>query len=112
MTSMQQQAEPMSHQKRGSILNWISNHLLAILFILPTIILVGGLMYYPMVSAFVESMYETSFLSSNPKFIGLDNYSTLFSDKSFWKIVGNSLVWTIGVVLLQNVIGLGRGGVA
>lgn len=84
----------------------LADNLLAVLFILPAIILVGGLMYYPMVRAFFESLYETSFLSPNPKFIGLDNYVQMWRDSTFWQIIRNSLAWTLGVVLFQNVIGM------
>ncbi|MEJ1644157.1 hypothetical protein SMA60_28470, partial [Escherichia coli] len=65
-----------------------------------------GLMYYPMARAFFESLYETSFLSPNPKFIGLDNYVQMWRDSTFWQIIRNSLAWTLGVVLFQNVIGM------
>ena len=85
---------------------FLSDRLLAVLFILPAIILVGVLMYYPMARAFSESLYETSFLSPNPRFIGLDNYQDMLTDKGFWQVVRNSLVWTIFVVLFQNVIGM------
>lgn len=80
--------------------------LLAVAFLVPAVFLVGLLMYYPMVRAFVESLYETSFLSPEPKFIGLENYQTMFADSGFWQVVKNSLVWTIAVVFFQNVIGM------
>jgi multiple sugar transport system permease protein len=63
-------------------------------------------MYYPMLRAFVESLFETSFLSPNPKFIGLDNYLQMWADRGFWRVVQNSLTWTLGVVLFQNLIGM------
>lgn len=93
-------------QKRRALSGPFSDNLLAVLFILPAIILVGGLMYYPMARAFFESLYETSFLSPNPKFIGLDNYVQMWRDSTFWQIIRNSLTWTLGVVLFQNVIGM------
>lgn len=93
-------------QKRRALSGPFADNLLAVLFILPAIILVGGLMYYPMARAFFESLYETSFLSPNPKFIGLDNYVQMWRDSTFWQIIRNSLAWTLGVVLFQNVIGM------
>lgn len=79
---------------------------MALVFLVPAVILVGLLMYYPMIRAFVESLYETSFLSPEPEFIGLQNYRDMLRDSGFWQVVRNSLVWTIGVVLFQNVIGM------
>lgn len=106
MTGTQSHIKPVRRQKSGLLSNQNSDNLLAILFILPAIILVGGLLYYPMIRAFVESLYETSFLSPHPRFIGLDNYQDMLGDPGFWKIVRNSLVWTIFVVLFQNVLGI------
>ncbi len=81
--------------------------LVALAFIAPAVVLVAVLMYYPMIRAFIESLYETSFLSQHPKFIGLQNYQDMLKDKAFWQIVRNSLTWTIGVVALQNLLGMG-----
>jgi multiple sugar transport system permease protein len=90
-------------QKRS----WRQNgSLLAVLFVLPAVLLVSLLMYYPMVQAFIESLYTTSFLSPKPSFIGFQHYQTMFADSGFWQVVRNSLVWTLSVVLFQNVIGI------
>ncbi|MBN9008899.1 MAG: sugar ABC transporter permease, partial [Rhizobiales bacterium] len=74
-------------------------------FMLPAAILVAGLMYWPMIDTFRESLYATTFLNPNPTFIGLKTYEQLFGDSTFWQIVRNSIIWTIGVVFLQNVGG-------
>lgn len=79
---------------------------LAIAFVIPAVLCVGVLMYYPMVQAVVESLYTSSFLSPNPEFIGLENYREMLSDATFWAVVRHSLVWTFAVVLLQNTLGL------
>ncbi len=74
-------------------------------FMLPAALLVAGLMYWPMIDTFRESLYASTFLSPNPTFIGLKTYEQLFGDSTFWQIVRNSIIWTVGVVLLQNVGG-------
>jgi multiple sugar transport system permease protein len=78
---------------------------LAWLFVAPALLLVGVLMYYPMLGTFIESLYSTSFISPKPKFEGLATYSKILHDAGFGTVVWNSLVWTFFVVLLQNVIG-------
>ncbi|MEL6150131.1 MAG: sugar ABC transporter permease [Chloroflexota bacterium] len=80
---------------------------MAVVFILPAIILVGGLMYYPMLQTFYESLFTTSLLNPNPEFVGLETYREMFSDDDFWQIVLNTMVWTFSVVVLQNIIGMG-----
>ncbi len=101
--------------KTGSIrvsrFHMSSDMRIALLFVLPAVILVGVLMYYPIVRAFRESLYETpktSWLDPNPDqiYIGLEQYTGLLKDSTFTQILQNSLIWTIGVVLFQNVLGL------
>jgi multiple sugar transport system permease protein len=74
-------------------------------FMLPAAVLVGVLMYWPMIDTFRESLYSTSFIDPTPRFIGLSTYWAMFSDDEFWRVVRNSCVWTFGVVALQNLGG-------
>jgi multiple sugar transport system permease protein len=105
MSIPQQSTSKLARVERRSS-GQFGDRLLAALFILPAIFLVGVLMYYPMVRAFFESLYETSFLSPNPEFIGLKNYQEMMTDAGFWRVVRNSTIWTLGVVMFQNVIGM------
>ena len=75
------------------------------LFVAPALILIAVLMYYPMVGTVIESFYSTSFINPNPTFVGLAGYRAVFGDGAFGQIVWNSVVWTVGVVLLQNLFG-------
>ena len=68
-------------------------------------ILVGGLMYYPMIGTIIDSLYSTSFINPKPQFVGLELYRRVFATADFRAIVWNSCVWTVCVVLLQNVLG-------
>jgi multiple sugar transport system permease protein len=68
-------------------------------------ILVGALMYYPMIGTIIDSLYSTSFINPKPQFVGLELYRRVFASGEFRAIVWNSCVWTICVVLLQNVLG-------
>lgn len=93
---------------------WLSSDsILPILFVLPAIVLVGILMYLPMGLAFRESLFTTSFLNPTPEFIGFAQYREFFdgffdfsSNNKFRQVVVNSLVWTLAVVFLQNVLGM------
>src|SRR5579871_1850156 len=78
---------------------------MAYAFMLPAAILVAILMYWPMVATFRESLFTTSFVNPRPTFVGLATYRQIFGDDVFWQVVRNSLVWTAGVVILQNVGG-------
>ena len=86
-------------RKRNRWLSW--------LFIAPAVILVSVLMYYPMVGTVIESFHSSSFINPRPQFVGLELYERIFADGDFAQVVWNSCVWTLCVVLLQNVVGLG-----
>jgi multiple sugar transport system permease protein len=75
------------------------------LFVAPAVLLVAVLMYYPMVGTVIESLYASSFISPRPRFVGLESYGKILGSPDFAIIVRNSVVWTVGVVLLQNVLG-------
>lgn len=75
------------------------------LFLAPTLILLGVFLYYPMVGTVVESFYDTSFISPEPRFVGWAVYEKVFTSRDFPQIVWNSVVWTLSVVLLQNLLG-------
>jgi multiple sugar transport system permease protein len=78
---------------------------LAWLFVMPAVLLVSVLMYYPMVGTAIESLYSSSFINPTPKFVGLASYRKIFAGSEFGTVVWNSLVWTFFVVLLQNALG-------
>jgi ABC-type sugar transport system permease subunit len=44
------------------------------------------------------SFLNASFVTRNPEFIGFKNYIKAFQSAIFWKVVRNSLIWTIVVV--------------
>jgi multiple sugar transport system permease protein len=74
-------------------------------FVAPGILLVAVFMYYPMVGTVIESLYTTSFINPTPKFAGLAVYRKIFASPDFRQIVWNSCIWTVSVVILQNVCG-------
>ncbi|MEM0948901.1 MAG: sugar ABC transporter permease [Pseudomonadota bacterium] len=74
-------------------------------FLTPAILLMGVMLYYPMVGTVVESFYDTSFISPEPEFVGWEIYEKVWNSRQFPEIVWNSVYWTVGVVLLQNVLG-------
>lgn len=75
------------------------------LFVSPTLLLLAVLMYYPMIGTIIESFYATSFISPVAKFAGLALYEKVVASQDFYTILWNSVVWTLSVVLLQNLFG-------
>src|SRR6185295_4804040 len=87
--------------------NQLSGYAFAYFLILPTLILIGVIIVYPIIEALLLSFSNKTFINPNPSFIGLDNYTTILNSSAFKDIVVNSLIWTVSVVVLQFVVGLG-----
>lgn len=74
-------------------------------FLAPTLILLGVFLYYPMVGTVVESFYDTSFINPEPRFVGWAVYEQVINGRDFSRVLWNSVTWTLGVVLIQNLLG-------
>lgn len=75
------------------------------LFLTPALILLGLFLYWPMVGTVIESFYQTSFINPEPQFVGFAVYEAVFADRHFDDVLWNSVAWTLGVVVLQNILG-------
>ena len=74
--------------------------ILAYTFLLPTLIILGMFLFYPMVRAFILSFWQYSPLSPDNKFVGLDNFKRLLEDGEFWLAMRNSLLYLIVVPVI------------
>jgi ABC-type sugar transport system permease subunit len=94
------QAPSAPRPKRGREL------LLRIVCIAPPLALLGALVLYPLLSAVYLSFTKSSFINPNAQWIGLGNYASIIGSSTFVRVVVNSLIWTVAVVVLQFVLGL------
>jgi ABC-type sugar transport system permease subunit len=75
--------------------------------IVPLLLVMLGLLAYPVVSALLIS-FQDKMLGQPGKYIGLDNYSELlFRDRRFRIVVRNSFVFTFGSILGKLILGMG-----
>ncbi|NQT66974.1 MAG: sugar ABC transporter permease [Actinobacteria bacterium] len=77
----------------------------AYLFILPSVLIIGLIILYPIYRVIYLSFFNISFVTKDPSFIGFANYLKAIRSYQFWKVVKNSAIWTILVVALQNLFG-------
>jgi multiple sugar transport system permease protein len=77
----------------------------AYVFVLPTLLLLGGLIAYPFVNAVYLSFTNTVTLQTGP-FVGLRNYRVLWQDSFFRAAVWNTMVYTLSSVFLKFWLGL------
>ena len=79
-----------------------------ILFILPAFIYMMIFVGYPIVSNFILSVQDVTvknLVKGEKHFIGFQNYITLFKGDVFTKALGNTLVFTVGSLFFQFLIG-------
>lgn len=83
-----------------------STAIAATVFLLPAILLIIIYMIYPVIDTFLTSTYKWNGISADKTFVGLGNWKTLLTDKSFWSAFGHNLVVMVFSILLQIPIGM------
>lgn len=76
-----------------------------LLFALPSFILIFTVMLFPVGYAIIYSFTDFR-LGKSAKFIGLENYISIFQDSEFLSALGFTLILTLVAVLSQFVIGM------
>jgi ABC-type sugar transport system permease subunit len=74
-------------------------------FLLPYFLIYFVFFFLPAISIVPMSFTEWSIIGT-PKFIGLENYTSIFSDRYFVKTLSNTFIYTILVTVILTVFGL------
>lgn len=88
-----------SRRRRGRVFDWMA---------IPAIVVLAGVIGYPMVRAIQLSFTNTNLLNSGGnKSVGFSNYHTLFTnDPIFWQSLEHTMVYTFVSVAVAGLIGL------
>jgi multiple sugar transport system permease protein len=86
-------------------LNRIFDRNLGYLLILPVALVIFVVIGYPFLNA-VYLSFTDKVVGVEPKFIGFENYWYILSDKEYWKVLKNTLIFMVASVGLKLVIGL------
>jgi multiple sugar transport system permease protein len=78
---------------------------LAYLLLLPSVLLILGLVVTPFLQAFWFSFTDKHTVSPEYSFVGLENYISFFEQPDFPEAFKNSVVWTVGSVCLELILG-------
>jgi len=77
----------------------------------PAILVVFGIIVYPMIRTAVYSVTDvTSAMQTSAPFVGVANYATALAGAKFWSSMGRTLYFTIVSTSLELVLGLGIAG--
>jgi len=89
---------------------------LAALLLSPTLLVLGLVVLFPIISALRESLYKpggvdpvTGFVNEGDIYVGLDNYTAIFSGDTadrFWNAFYNTTFFTVTCVVLETVLGV------
>ena len=74
----------------------------AIIFLAPTLALLGVWVVYPTIRTIIRSFYDRD----GDEFIGIDNYETLFTDDTLFTAIKNNFLWLLIVPVFVTAIGL------
>lgn len=78
----------------------------AAVFLLPAVLIIGGFVLYPVLSAVYISLTSWDGFSPEKKFIGLENYARLFQDPEFFNSLMVTVIYAAGVCVLSVLTGL------
>ncbi len=77
-----------------------------VLFALPAIVFLATLIVYPIIYNIWVSFFNVNYFTGKSAFIGLGNYTDAITDTAFWRALGVNVVWTIGSLAGQFLLGL------
>jgi len=85
---------------------WDENTLVIILFLAPTLILMGVFVVWPILSSFELSLYDWNGIDLTRDYVGLENWNRLIADPIFWKAFGNNLIVVVLSIAIQMPIAM------
>jgi ABC-type sugar transport system permease subunit len=75
---------------------------LAIGFLLPALLLLGALVVYPIIYTAIRSFFD----ASGKHMVGLDNYTSIFTDHDSLVAVRNTAIWVVVAPTVVTILGL------
>jgi len=76
------------------------------LLYVPAILLFAVFTVYPLISGVGFSFTNWDGYSPEKPFVGLENYLRLFQDETFRQVLGNTFIYGIGSMVIQQILGL------
>jgi multiple sugar transport system permease protein len=70
------------------------------------VLVFAAVIVYPLISAIYLSLFQIYTPTLQGGWVGLDNYATLIGAGEFWRSLANTLIWTLGTLVLQIVFGV------
>lgn len=103
------QAAPAVAPRRVNLWQRTWNHRADYAYVMPALVVMLIVIAYPVYYTIDLSFFRTpaSLQLRDKIFVGLDNYGTILSSASFWKVTWQTLIWTVFSTLFAFLLGLG-----
>jgi multiple sugar transport system permease protein/raffinose/stachyose/melibiose transport system permease protein len=75
------------------------------IFLGPALLIYAAMTAYPVVKTIIDSFFSIDD-PDNPIYVGLANYRQLWADATFWRAVGNTMIWSFVAPVLDVGVGL------
>ncbi|WP_353988558.1 ABC transporter permease [Ruicaihuangia caeni] len=75
---------------------------IALIFLAPSLILLGALVVYPIVYTVIRSLYDRT----GDRFVGWENYVTMFTNDSTFTAIRNNIIWVLVAPITCTILGL------
>ncbi len=79
---------------------------LGILLALPVAVITAIFFVFPMLNALYYSVVDFDGLDPTPPFVGLSNFTEMFTDSATWHALGNNAIWIVIGTAAPMIIGL------
>lgn len=80
---------------------------LGLMLTLPVVLIMGGLVFLPLLSTLIDSLYRVEPMKPGTPFVGLKNYATLMGDANVATAWGNTAIYVVLAVAIETIGGLG-----
>jgi len=80
--------------------------LIGVLVVLPALVLILSLIVYPVAYSLWLSLLEKHSFFPQERFIGLENYSYLWTDAEFWTSLWLGVIYSVWTILFQLILGV------
>lgn len=95
-----------ARRRPGAVRRRRRGYLLFAAFALPNLALIAVFAYWPIIENIYLSFTDWDFISPEVGFVGLLNYTGLFSSWAFPTVLLRTLIWVLSVVLVTMLLGL------
>lgn len=105
---MATQAVPARPAKRALSAQARREERLAYLFLIPSLLVVLGVAFYPLFNTIYVTFFDARLGSSRAwEYVGFDNYARLLASSQWWEAVWNTVKFTVASVFFELILGMG-----